>query len=674
VLQGATGDQPTTSVSKNRFFDAPSQSPECQAYGVQTSPLAFVTTAVGRLAQAPTTAQNTVLQSDWPGTPLVALYRQWKLSEDGAEPCEQVCSTTTNKTSLYGCPRATFMGMANVGQSTYLTMTEPPGLPASQPGAGYYIDTNSGNQATGCITTKTGDMRPAPFVGGKDYIVYNMFPRAESRTRYQLYVGNAESLDDIQGRFVRVQTRIGPGNSSAVTDPCDPRVQGSWCFGMKAELSNQILTVTLDHAPLATAGQFEIANQDDYARCMPRDLCYYDGTAKACRRCKPGTPGCIRQGDFLPLDIASMNKLDANMEAPLDIVCQDWAGMISGNTKIDEATVSFADCPAGGCLGFAFQLPQGFTPVAYKDVEAQKKLSHCFLESAWASDALQQRTANGPADPLCGAPRPQAAGDFCADQQLALVTNQDAHISEASPAENQGDDTQLLVDGGGDAGQSPAGVEAAASDGGNAVRTLVGFDAAAIDSFVASGNFQSATLELTVAETERTGGESDLIDAHPLQGSFVEGEGEVEDYEPVPAGSAASSPLAGVQDLSSPLAGSLPVGKRRLARRVGGREQAPGVTWNCAVDADTSNNQQGDCHDHWDADGGDHGAATADPVIVAGVGDVVAWDVTRDVLNGVSSWLIRKRDESDPTGVAFHSREGAEVQGAEHLAPRLILR
>ena len=674
ILEGATGQQPTTSVSKNRFFDAPSQSPECQAYGVQTSPLAFVTTAVGQLQQAPTATNNTVSQGNWPGTPLVALYRQWKLSEDAADTCEQVCDGTN--TRLYGCPRATFMGMANVGQSTYLTMTEPPGLPAAQPGAGYYIDTNSGNQATGCITTKTGDMQAAPFVGGKNYIVYNMFPRAESRTRYQLYVGNATSLDDIQGRFVRVQTRIGGGNSSAVTEPCDPRVNGTWCYGMKAELSNSILTVTLDHAPLATAGQFEIANQDDYARCMPRDLCYYDSASKGCKRCTPGTPGCIRQNDFLPIDVATMNKPDANGEAPLDIVCEDWSGMISGNTKIDQATVSFADCPAGGCLGFAFQLPQGFAPMAYKDVG--KPLSYCFLESAWMSDSLQERTANGPADPLCGAPRPQAGSDFCADSQLSLVTNADAHISEASPAENQGDDTQLVVDGGGEGNQAPEGLAVAASVGGKAIRTVVGFDANAIESFVAQGNFQSATLELTVAEHEHLGGESDLIDAYPLQGSFVEGEGEVEDHESFggPTGAAASSPLAGVQGVASPLAGTsrLAGRKPRLARRVGGRELAPGVTWNCAADANTSNDHPGDCHDHWDVDGGDHGAATADPILVEGVGDVVAWDVTQDVLNGTSSWLIRKRDETDPTGIAFHSREGAGVLGATHLAPRLILK
>jgi hypothetical protein len=63
--------------------------------------------------------------------PDVALYRQWKLSEDEVGTCTQVCSE--EDPNKYGCPRATFMGMASIHQSSYLTMTEPPGLP--NPGA-----------------------------------------------------------------------------------------------------------------------------------------------------------------------------------------------------------------------------------------------------------------------------------------------------------------------------------------------------------------------------------------------------------------------------------------------------------------------------------------------------------------------------------------------------------
>jgi hypothetical protein len=113
-----------------RFFDLPSQTPECQAFGVQTSPYAFVTTAMARLVGTPSSAGNSIDPSVWPGTPLIALYRQWKLSSDEPDTCTQVCSDADP--TKYGCPRATFMGMANIFQSSYLTMTEPPGLSPSQ--------------------------------------------------------------------------------------------------------------------------------------------------------------------------------------------------------------------------------------------------------------------------------------------------------------------------------------------------------------------------------------------------------------------------------------------------------------------------------------------------------------------------------------------------------------
>jgi hypothetical protein len=676
MIDGLSTAQPTTSVSRNHFFDAPSQSPECQAFGVQTSPYAFVTTAMARLRQSPSSSGNSINPGGWPGTPLVALYRQWKLASDQGQTCTQVCSE--DNPFKYGCPRATFMGMANIFQSSYLTMTEPPGLPASQPGAPYYIDTNSGRQSTQCITTKTGDMQPAPFVGNDSYLLYNLFPRPESKTRYQLYVGTAMTLDDIEGRFVRVALRDGTGNSSPVNQPCDPRQNGTWCQGMKAEIQDGILTVALDHAPLAS--QFEISAQPSYQQCMPRNLCFFNTKTNLCQPCSTSPSSCTNQGDFLQADIASMSRPDANGANPLDTVCTTWASLTSGKTKVGAADVSFVDCPAGGCLGFAFKLPNGFAPLPYAQVESQKKLSRCFFEAAWMSDALKERMANGgAADPLCGAPRAQAASDFCTDSELALMASQDAHIQENAPSENQGDDHLLHVDGGNN-GESAAaarsmslGAASAVLQGGR-VRSLVGFDRDAIDTFIANNDgLTSAFLVLTTAATEGHRGETDLIDVHRLHGDFVEGDGDFEDHELHEERPAAAGPSAA---LASPLAGPPALGGKRprLARRVGGKEAAPGVTWNCAVDANTANEHPGDCHDHWDADGGDHGAATAPPVAIGEVDEVLAWDVTDDVNAGASSWIIRKRDEADPTGIAFHSREGAAHERNSDLAPTLILR
>ena len=44
---------PTTSLSRNAFFDAPAQSDECLSFGLQTSPYQFVTTVMAQLENSP---------------------------------------------------------------------------------------------------------------------------------------------------------------------------------------------------------------------------------------------------------------------------------------------------------------------------------------------------------------------------------------------------------------------------------------------------------------------------------------------------------------------------------------------------------------------------------------------------------------------------------------------
>jgi hypothetical protein len=51
----------------------------------------------------------------------------------------------------------------------------------------------------------------------------------------------------------------------------------------------------------------------------------------------------------------------------------------------------------------------------------------------------------------------------------------------------------------------------------------------------------------------------------------------------------------------------------------------------------------------------------------------VEWDVTDDVLDGASGWLIKKSDELRLGRARYHSKEGAIDAGNVDLAPRLIL-
>ena len=124
-----------------------------------------------------------------------------------------------------------------------------------------------------------------------------------------------------------------------------------------------------------------------------------------------------------------MNETDATGKKPLEVVCQDWATYASGTTTDTLGELSLVDCPAGGCLGFAFTMPSDFIGnKTYADEGAP--LAQCFEECAWMDDTLVARTEGMPpmlADPLCGEPRQPMSADYCAQpparpQRRELIT------------------------------------------------------------------------------------------------------------------------------------------------------------------------------------------------------------------------------------------------------------
>ena len=304
-LTGVSSAVPTTSLSRNAFFDAPTQSDECLSFGLQTSPYEFVTTIVAPLAASPATTDPTSVDSTaWPQTPMVAIYRQWQTATDPAT-CGQVCDESDP--SKYGCMRGTFMVGPNIGQAPYLTMAEPPGLNLSQQdGALYYIDTSTGSQQkVDCVRARTATMAPAPFVANTSYVVYNLFARNDSVVSYELFVGDGvNDLTAIKGRYVRVLPHLHPASTpdfnSLVHDACDPTTGSGWCATLPVPtVQNGILTLALDQRGIAD--DFKVSWRADYERCMPRDVCYFDGTQ--CQPCAQNPAQCIRQADFLPVDV-----------------------------------------------------------------------------------------------------------------------------------------------------------------------------------------------------------------------------------------------------------------------------------------------------------------------------------------------------------------------------------
>jgi len=95
-----------------------------------------------------------------------------------------------------------------------------------------------------------------------------------------------------------------------------------------------------------------------------------------------------------------------------------------------------------------------------------------------------------------------------------------------------------------------------------------------------------------------------------------------------------------------------------------------GVTWNCATDADVSNEGK-DCTGNWIGNGAFLAQPTATAVHVNGQTGPVVFDVTADVVAGAHGWMLVKKSGSGE--VHYHSKEGAALLGDPTLAPQLLL-
>lgn len=421
---------PTSSVSRNAFFDAPRQADECLSFGVQTSPYQYVSTMMAKLKASPTAGapsaiygldddpappQNETSHSEWgsywlhdpgsqrwllnPGAPMVAIYRQFKL--EGDADCTTVCDP--NKPQLYGCGRASFMMGPNVGQAVQLTMSPPRGIEGLGTRGFYYVDTNSGQQPTDCVAAMVRANSPARFAGGKSYVLYNMFARTDTLVSYSFYVGEGATLSDVAAKLVLVNPHKKAAGSadydSSVSFHCD----ATEC-PEHFHIQDGVLTVTLDHAILKD--RFLAKSRAAKEQCLTRDLCRFDAAENRCVSCFDAEgrshPACKR-GDnegFLASDAKTLGK-------EIQGYC-DWSTRATGTRTDALGELSLVDCPEGGCLGLAFTLPSGFTPKAYEQVFPPAAVP-CFPE-VWNKNQLETRMDGASfADPTCGEPKPTAA-------------------------------------------------------------------------------------------------------------------------------------------------------------------------------------------------------------------------------------------------------------------------
>ncbi len=319
----------TSSVSRNHYFDAPSQTPECKSFGVQTSPYEFATTVAAKLAKAG--SDWTIDDTSWLRNgvfPTVPIYRQLTLEHD--ENCGSICSG-----DQWACTRGSFMAGTQNGEAPYLTMNQ--GV--------YYVDTDA--QPPSCVKT-SGFWSPG-FEAGDTYLLYHLYAKDDTKVTYQVYVG-----DDFQpeedGFWARVNPHVNTGNNLQVVPFQNP--QGS------VSVQDGILTVVLDNTLIQGDFAFKARAADE--KCLPRDVCAISTDGSRCT--------------------LSASFSEDDLKQTVEQACEYWATLTSGTLSGSTDHLSLADCPADGCLGYAFTLPATFTPQPYSQVG--NNLATCFPDSS----------------------------------------------------------------------------------------------------------------------------------------------------------------------------------------------------------------------------------------------------------------------------------------------------
>ncbi len=339
-VKATSGPARSSGLSNNHFYDTPLTVAQCNSFGTVTMPFEFASTFIAKLNLLPQANAQAATDAGWMGAkPTVAVYRQFRLSN--SEPAE-VCAGASAPICGAGgqtCRRGTFFMGSSIGQGIGLTVRD----------GKFYVDTASAQQTGTCLGATNVGYQPARFEANQTYAIYNLFANSETKTTYQIYVG--PSFDLKNGfRWIRVLPHE-TGAPSYVVRKTDGREPTS------ADLKDGVLTITLDQNVIAKSFAFDA---NDPIRCQPRDLC------------QPGPGGCTPAQ--LPVGYEGLKPL-------VDRVCRDW--VTPANVQVgagNDKGLYLAECPAGGCLGFAFTLPGDFAPKPYAEVG--QKLSECYPKDA----------------------------------------------------------------------------------------------------------------------------------------------------------------------------------------------------------------------------------------------------------------------------------------------------
>ncbi|KJE90907.1 hypothetical protein CAOG_08583 [Capsaspora owczarzaki ATCC 30864] len=396
----------SSSVSENTFYLAPTTIAECKSFGVNTVPNDMLTSVITMAARSTMHPAWFKVVSDWSivnGTAStnytqVPLYRQFLLPTD--RPCSgDLCESVDSTNNMFSCTNGMMMAGSLVWSAPALTMSDMT----------YFIDTHR--------QSLTGpNCKDFNFIRGKDmfvpsdsYVLYQLYPQRTSKVTYQIYVGTSFNLAT-DGHFARIYPTYNiDGNSRA--QPIIPVALPG-----VPTLENGVLTVTLDNAWIAD--DFDIEVNEDYVRCLPRDVCDWDSANSTCK--------------------VADSVTDPQLRDTYETVCRYWATRASGNSA--ETGDGLVDCPAGGCLAYVFTLPSDFVSRPYAEVGAPlARPFACTAEFAAFNASLvladiPGNTCQATASNLCRTPKPPRLGGVLLPNPDACSLNETVYTCDCTHA------------------------------------------------------------------------------------------------------------------------------------------------------------------------------------------------------------------------------------------------
>jgi hypothetical protein len=360
-----TGFIKTISVNQDAFFNAPYATTECES-DISTAVPTEPNLGPGTATTSPYDYVSTVIfpscASDGPNNTPICDQSKWA-SDCSNNTCFGVplyreLATGTEKSA------ATLTNIRMSGEDFFQrnTLTVNNGV--------YYMDTTVPKDQ------QLNAANPTVFEAGHTYNVFFLFAKPSTTQTYSIYVGPGFNKDtDL--KLVRADIA-----TKAITF-----TSGDFPTAWTATYKNDVLTVTVNMNFTDFMNDY---NDEKKASCQPQSFCTWTGSADT------GSCGC----NASLTDYADQNLINE---------CKLPAASPPGPLSLCSWSVADVVCPKGGCYGFSFKLPGGFTTGTKPGLPPTP---NCFPGEGSPWDTAFSSAAQSLAG-TCYTPPPGPGPDFC---------------------------------------------------------------------------------------------------------------------------------------------------------------------------------------------------------------------------------------------------------------------